>query len=281
MDLPPQPDPNAPPTLDYMSPVQAVRAILPVSARLARAGYWSFVAFAIAWGLLCGGVFRTTSGPGPVAVVLLIVLALLAITTLSFGIAARRKATDPPMRSRASSVIVLAVLELVVLTVAVVKHVDPNRVPVRERANRVKCSSNLSQIGKALLLYSQDHKAYPPQLDALLLEEEMSAEVFICPSSADERAPGTQPSEIARNVVAKKGHLSYVYVGANLSPQNQDPTLVLAYEPLKNHADKGANFLFADGHTEWLDAAKAKYLISELQAGHNPPRARGGSATRE
>jgi len=31
----------------------------------------------------------------------------------------------------------------------------------RERANRVKCASNLSQIGKGLLLYSNDYKTYP------------------------------------------------------------------------------------------------------------------------
>jgi len=34
----------------------------------------------------------------------------------------------------------------------------------KERANRVKCGSNLSQIGKGLLLYSNDNKTYPRTL---------------------------------------------------------------------------------------------------------------------
>lgn len=48
-------------------------------------------------------------------------------------------------------------------------------------------------------------------------------------------------------------------------------THVLLYEPLSNHNDTGANFLFADGHVEWLDQHLARKVIRDLQSGKNPP----------
>ena len=82
----------------------------------------------------------------------------------------------------------------------------------RETANRVKCASNLRQIGQALLLYSNDYNgAYPrvayvggadpkpvwgtdgqpndvsATLFLLLKTQDITAEVFICPSSNAEK----------------------------------------------------------------------------------------------
>jgi hypothetical protein len=33
------------------------------------------------------------------------------------------------------------------------------------------------------------------------------------------------------------------------------------------------NVLYADTHVDWVDAPKARKLMAELNAGHNPPRA--------
>src|SRR6185436_19766564 len=56
----------------------------------------------------------------------------------------------------------------------------------RETANRVKCASNERQIGQAMLLYSNDNKGrYPPDLGTLLKTQDITIEVFVCPSSSN------------------------------------------------------------------------------------------------
>jgi prepilin-type processing-associated H-X9-DG protein len=50
---------------------------------------------------------------------------------------------------------------------------------------------------------------------------------------------------------------------------------ILAYEPMRNHGGAGVNVLYGDGHVEWVTGEKAKWIIGELKAGHNPPRAVG------
>ena len=48
--------------------------------------------------------------------------------------------------------------------------------------------------------------------------------------------------------------------------------MVIAYEPLGHHGD-ATNFLYADGHTDFVRGPKARRIIAELEAGQNPPRA--------
>ena len=41
---------------------------------------------------------------------------------------------------------------------------------------------------------------------------------------------------------------------------------VLAYEPLTNHDNKGANFLFCDGHVEYRPPSTAATLLAQIAA---------------
>jgi prepilin-type processing-associated H-X9-DG protein len=66
------------------------------------------------------------------------------------------------------------------------------------------------------------------------------------------------------------GHESYIYI-PNLTGGVSADTVVL-YEPLTNHTNQGINVLFGDGHVEFLRKATATGMISEIQAGFNPPR---------
>ena len=53
----------------------------------------------------------------------------------------------------------------------------------RETANRVKCGSNMRQIGQGILLYANENRGnYPPNLGILVKTEELVPQVFVCPS---------------------------------------------------------------------------------------------------
>lgn len=139
---------------------------------------------------------------------------------------------------------------------------------------RTLCKSHLSQIGKGLILYTSDpanRGAYPKDLLPLLVDGEMSPEVFICPGSNDTKASGPTTRAMYDDFT-KPGRCSYIYRAAGLTTATVTPQHVLAHERLGNHTDPGINVLYGDGSVEWLDADKAKKLIAELDAGYNPPR---------
>jgi hypothetical protein len=148
-----------------------------------------------------------------------------------------------------------------------------------DRPNRVKCASNLKQIGTSIMLYLNDYPGpLPPDFGPLITETDMMSRMFVCPSSSDvpakgENPPeGTDPKAIVQTMLKETGHLSYIYVGAGLTDRQLTPQIVLAYEPLSNHAGEGINVLYGDGSAQWLDKKQATHVIAELQAGHNPPR---------
>src|ERR1700743_2071861 len=61
----------------------------------------------------------------------------------------------------------------------------------REQANRVKCQSNLRQIGVALRMDANSHEgALPNSLDEVLANEDIDARSFVCPSIKTPPAEG-------------------------------------------------------------------------------------------
>jgi prepilin-type processing-associated H-X9-DG protein len=136
------------------------------------------------------------------------------------------------------------------------------RVPPSNR----KCASNLRQIGLACIMYAyaDPQGRFPPSFEVVLSTQDITSEVFCCPSSADERAKGaTTQATVAQ--LSAGGHLSYIYVGSSVT--NKDAAdVVVAYEPLKNHGGSGMNVLFADGHVEFLTAAQGQALTAVAQS---------------
>ena len=134
----------------------------------------------------------------------------------------------------------------------------------------VRDASNMRQIGQALMLYARNRQGrYPPRLADLLIDGDITTEVFVSPQSNDTKAMGdTIEARIA--AVESGGHQSYIYV-PNLSPA-VDPKTVLVYEPLSLHNGDGMNVLYGDGHVEFVGAKQAAGIIAELKAGFNPPR---------
>jgi len=200
----------------------------------------------------------------------------------------------------------------------------------KERANRVKCSSNLRQIGQGLLLYANDNKGVYPRTYAndnptftcftpnpqqitdtdpfmpgrvqvndvtaslflLIRNADINPEVFVCPSSNQEKDTLGGKSPALRVNFQGQQNLSYSYTtpfpgtngvttGYKLNGNvpadfaiaadrndNANPTIA---QPVnansaasdqkkcnsKNHESDGENILFNDGHCEWSTTAFA------------------------
>ena len=159
---------------------------------------------------------------------------------------------------------------LIAILIPALSWLQAGRYEVKAR----RCPSNLRQIGLAMMMYANDHKGQLPPTPDLLIDpagDGLAPETFVCPFSHDHAATGNTTSAI-RADFALPGHNSYVFT--DLTGRADDLTIdhVLAYDNPANHGGDGVNALFGDGHVEFLDAQRTAHLLSELKAGHNPPR---------
>jgi prepilin-type processing-associated H-X9-DG protein len=197
---------------------------------------------------------------------------LPAILATIFGILGISKANrDPRVRGRGLAIagLTLGIASVVLwgfLTIGILPSIGRSN----QISNRVKCSSNMRQIGLACVLYANENRGnFPPRLEDALINEDITSDAFCCPSTNDTAAPGPDHKQQAAKLSAG-GHLSYVYLGSGQNVSVSDNT-VLMYEPLTNHNGDGINILYADCHVEFLPKAQAQKLIARVTANSPQP----------
>jgi len=194
---------------------------------------------------------------------------LASIPAIIFGILGLKRTRDPAVGGKGVAItgIALGAASLfvgVAVWGCLLSILLPSLNRARETANRVKCAANMKAIGNALLLYANENRGmYPPDFQTLINTEDITFDSFVCPSSSDTRA--NQMSDLST-----RGHLSYVYIPGLNSRATADQVIV--YEHIEDHDADGANFLFGDGHVDWLSKPQAQSFIAQLQNGQNPPR---------
>ena len=127
--------------------------------------------------------------------------------------------------------------------------------------HKVKCASNLRQIGLGAILYADGHRggAMPPDLQAILDTQDITANAFTCPAT---RHAATGGGFLEFGVTS-----SYIWTARGLT-NRAGRGQPLAFEPLANHAFVGGNVLFADGSVTFETPATVKTLVAaEVAAG--------------
>ena len=140
----------------------------------------------------------------------------------------------------------------------------------REQANRVKCASNMRQLGQAMLMYANANgNHFPDKLaDLVLADSSLSPGVFVCPDDNKTPPDGTSPQTMAAGIASGQ-HTSYIYVGNGLTSSEPADTILL-YEPLGNHNKEGMNVLYSDGHVDWVPKSTAQQIMAEHASGQHP-----------
>jgi prepilin-type processing-associated H-X9-DG protein len=101
----------------------------------------------------------------------------------------------------------------------------------REEARKANCKENLSQIGKAIFAFTQQHdEEYPDSLEDLYPQYLGSYACFACPNT-----------EHAEN------EINYIYVKPAPTAPSNTP---IAWDAPRNH-EGGRNVLYVDGHVSW------------------------------
>ena len=211
-----------------------------------------------------------------------IIFTPLGLVGLILGIVALAKRRSPadPGKGMAITGVVTGGISLLIVPMCLISILLPSLNRAREAANRIKCSSNMRQIGLALRMYanSTPGSAFPPDLATLARSSTLTPDVFVDPSdNLTTPAAGGSPAVWASQISsAPSPHCSYVYPYQVGWTDAMPSDVVVLYESPSNHSGDGGNVLFGDGHAEFFRSAEMQKMIAQVQAGQNPPPALAG-----
>ena len=189
---------------------------------------------------------------------------------------------ESPVRRKPSwrrAVLIAAIMILAVINVAPwlqVAGVLPNSGRHRHGPDQY-CYRNLRIIGLAIRMYaSVDHDTFPPSLGEVLLTQDITSDVFICPGTSDVPAIAPTTQQSAALLLAPNGHhCSYFYVGDGLTDATVKDDDVIAFERPANHGGGMANVLLGNMQVERItDAARLANLQADCAAGVRPIKLR-------
>ncbi len=144
----------------------------------------------------------------------------------------------------------------------------------RERARRASCMSNLSQIGKALVMYSMDNdERFPSRFYQLGDEYITQPRVFICKSATAKWGPAKAVNLSDMTATNCAYALTTKLVDGTVMSASVDANTMVACDKSAaagtttvgldwgtqptdfggNHAGKGGNLLYVDGSAVWIN----------------------------
>lgn len=214
--------------------------------------------FIIATIPLAAGIFWTDYDKRPWVFLAAVICALMAVFSGIWSARSKRAVR----RRHAWIVIPIALFELVSLFTIVLAS-EPLGRP-RDYSPRLKCASDMREILLAALMYTNEHNGrFPPSLDVLLTTEDITADIFVCPSSNQTSAQGATAADQAASMRADLAHhLSYIYLGRGLNNDPNVPLQIILYEPLSDHGGTGINVGYSDGSVAWMNRKDAIAAIN-------------------
>lgn len=114
-----------------------------------------------------------------------------------------------------------------------------------------------------MAMYANAHGGrFPPDFETLATDSDLTAAVFVCPSSNDIPATIDKPADWAATFKPDSHEASYIYVAGGLGTSDVTEKTVLAYENPSNHLDSGMNVLFGDYHVDWVPKPEADQIVA-------------------
>jgi prepilin-type processing-associated H-X9-DG protein len=211
-----------------------------------------------------------------------LIFPLFAIGAVISGVLAYRRTTDDSPNHRRAKRWIAAGAIFTIITPAVYIAIFAWFVTLAAaQGSKIKCASNLRQIGMAIRMYAdQNADLLASDFATIAATQDITADVFICPHAhSDNSVRPTPPTQAQMAATIAQGSptcsfFMHPWPGRTLG--SLPPNAILAYEKPTNH-DDGMNFLFADGHVDWHPAPLSNTILAELAAGTNPPPSLNGA----